>query len=131
MDRLTERNFDFTSNFVKSHLQSWSIAQALSKLQEYENLDEQGFLLRLPCKVGDTVYAITSPFNLGIDKEDELDVFECIVESIAFYRNGMSQLRLYYNGAFVGWLVRFADIGKTVFFTREEAEQALTVIQIN
>lgn len=30
------------------------------KLKEYKNLDEQGLLLRLPCKVGDTVYLIKS-----------------------------------------------------------------------
>ena len=31
---------------------------AYNKLAEYEDLDEQGLLLRLPCKVGDTVYRI-------------------------------------------------------------------------
>ena len=30
------------------------------KLKDYKNLDEQGLLLRLPCKVGDTVYLIKS-----------------------------------------------------------------------
>lgn len=52
MERLTEKNFNFTSDFVKSNLQSWSIAQALKKLQEYEDLEEQGRLLKLPCTVG-------------------------------------------------------------------------------
>ena len=33
---------------------------AYKKLAEYEDLDEQGLLLRLPCKVGDTVYLIKS-----------------------------------------------------------------------
>ena len=28
------------------------------KLKEYEDLEEQGLLLRLPCKVGDTVYHV-------------------------------------------------------------------------
>lgn len=27
-----------------------------NKLKEYEDLEEQGLLLKLPCKVGDTVY---------------------------------------------------------------------------
>ena len=30
-----------------------------TKLAEYEDLEEQGKLLKLPCKVGDTVYVIT------------------------------------------------------------------------
>ena len=32
------------------------------KLREYEDLEEQGLLLKLPCKVGDTVYSITRDF---------------------------------------------------------------------
>ena len=35
----------------------------------YEELEEQGRLLRLPCKVGDTVYVVTSPFNVFDDIE--------------------------------------------------------------
>ena len=31
-----------------------------SKLKNYKDLEEQGLLLRLPCKVGDTVYRIES-----------------------------------------------------------------------
>lgn len=34
------------------------IRNALYKLAEYEDLEEQGLLLRLPCNVGDTVYVI-------------------------------------------------------------------------
>lgn len=31
---------------------------AIAKLAAYESAEEQGLLLRLPCKVGDTVYLI-------------------------------------------------------------------------
>ena len=31
-------------------------------LAEYEDLEEQGLFLKLPCKVGDTVYSITRDF---------------------------------------------------------------------
>ena len=36
------------------------IRKVLRKLCEYEELEEQGLLLKLPCKVGDTVYLIKS-----------------------------------------------------------------------
>ena len=36
------------------------IRKVLRKLAEYEDAEEQGLLLRLPCKVGDTVYLIKS-----------------------------------------------------------------------
>ena len=34
------------------------INEAIKKLAHYEDLEEQGKLIELPCKVGDTVYAI-------------------------------------------------------------------------
>lgn len=37
MERLTEPGFNFTSDYVASHLQSYPIAQALAKLQAYED----------------------------------------------------------------------------------------------
>lgn len=37
MDRITIEGFNFTSDFVASNLQSYPIAQALKKLQEYED----------------------------------------------------------------------------------------------
>lgn len=40
MKRLTIKGFDFTTNFVASNLQSYPIAEALTKLQEYEDANE-------------------------------------------------------------------------------------------
>ena len=36
----------------------WAMAELREKLKYYEDLEEQGRLLVLPCKVGDTVYGI-------------------------------------------------------------------------
>lgn len=41
MERLTVKGFEFTSNYVASKLQSWSIAECLKKLQSYEDLEER------------------------------------------------------------------------------------------
>lgn len=101
MERLTERGFDFTSNFVKRDIDSWSIAQALKKLQNYEDAEEQGLLLRLPCKVGDTVWGL-----------------------IRF--SGGGRVPSWYELCrYTFTLSMFQEIGKTVFLTREEAESAL------
>lgn len=59
------------------------ISDALEKLADYEDLEEQGRLLKLPCKVGDTVWNY-SCFGLrdykvtymGFDK-DGLLYFDC------------------------------------------------------
>ena len=73
MERLTEKVFgfvqlkacgnDFCKETCAEHDEEKScknchIQKAFEKLAEYEDLEEQGLLLRLPCKVGDTVYRI-------------------------------------------------------------------------
>lgn len=73
------------------------------KLAKYEDLEEQGKLLKLPCAVGDTVYVLrldNAAYMMNNEKVWEIveDRFE----------------------------IRYFDcIGKTVFLTRKEAEQAL------
>lgn len=84
------------------------------KLYEYEDAEEQGLLLRLPCKVGDKVYIPGHQFPSKI---------------WGFSINGEGVFANYaeYEYSPISALGRFAikDIGKTVFLTREEAEQAL------
>lgn len=46
-----------TSRFFNK-LSRGKLDAAISKLCEYENAEEQGLLVRLPCKVGDTCYEI-------------------------------------------------------------------------
>ena len=67
------------------------------KCDEWVRAEEQGLLLRLPCKVGDTVYYI-----LGIPKETP-----CVIENCTFELSDIHR------------------IGKTLFLTQEEAEQKL------
>lgn len=67
-----------------------------------------------PCKVGDTVYS----FIQGIPVIYEGHVYEIIYNGhVCVYRGTRKG---YFTQAFSE-----DDIGKTVFFTREEAEQAL------
>lgn len=87
----------------------------LEALGKYEDLEEQGRLLRLPCKIGDTVYKITRNF---------ISEYKIISETIYPYSiqfNWQCTKGIYVN------LVGFADreIGETVFLTREEAEAKL------
>jgi hypothetical protein len=105
----------------------WAMAELREKLKRYEDSEEQGLLLRLPCKVGDTVYVVTSPFNVFDDIEyDENmkdEVYEAYVSSVSFYESG-EQYRIYAKATnhFIGAYFRECDFGKTVFLTREEAE---------
>ena len=67
MERLTER-YDITPDgesnvWVKNH----DYIQASEKLAEYEALEEQGLLVRLPVKIGDDIYRITSKANYDLN----------------------------------------------------------------
>lgn len=87
---------------------------AIQRLAEYEDAEEQGLLVRLPCKVGDTVWFI-SP--LASKKE----ITETIVEKIVVKEKGV-YMKLACN---VLYETSCKSIGKTVFFTHEAAEKAL------
>lgn len=101
-----------------------------NKLAELEDLEEQGRLLRLPCKVGDAVYVVTSPFNvfddIEYDENMKEEVYEAYVSSVSFYKSG-EQYRIYAKATnhFIGVYFRECDFGKTVFLTKEEAESKL------
>ena len=101
-----------------------------SKLKNYKDLEEQGLLLRLPCKVGDTIwdndfgktvgFEVTG-FSFGDMNEDycddEVKVFNQI---IVYYKNS--------NGSITGSFA-VSEIGKNVFLTQAEAEQRLKEIK--
>jgi hypothetical protein len=108
----------------------WAMADLRETLKYYEDLEEQGRLIKLPCKVGDVVYVVTSPFNVFDDIEyDENmkdEVYESYVSSITFYECG-EQYRIYAKATnhFIGAYFRECDFGKTVFLTKSEAEAKL------
>lgn len=134
MERLTKTYSDGTHGAAdnlpcgeNSYAYKGLLLEALGKC---EDLEEQGRLLRLPCKVGDAVYVVTSPFNVFDDIEyDENmkdEVYESYVFSVSFYESG-EQYRIYAKATnhFIGAYFRECDFGKTVFLAREEAEAKL------
>ena len=88
------------------------IYQAIQKLAEYENAEEQGLLLRLPCPIDTTVYNIT----WWDDVQEKVKV-----DGKTFYRtvykHKVSKSKFS--------LIDIYDFGKTVFLTKAEAEQKL------
>lgn len=75
---------------------------ALKEFNEYKTLEEQNRLLKLPCAVRDTVYAIYSI------SESRHIVYDFEIDALHLVLNVMNE-----------------EFGKTVFLTREEAEAAL------
>lgn len=88
------------------------------KLECYEDAEEQGLLLRLPCKVGTHIYIlnrywIAEGHITGIAECDDVDVacFNVYVDPDSYT------------------IVAFDEFGTTWFLTEEEAEAALQTMQ--
>lgn len=73
----------------------------LWKIKEYESLEEQNRLLKLPCKIGHRVYMI---YQFCGEGAWEIEEHKIRLEDLE-------------------------NIGKTVFLTREEAEAALKALE--
>lgn len=120
MERLTERerNVDGTGvakEEITDGLLKPFADKILTKLAVYEDLEEQGLLVRLPCKVGDIMFRI--------NKGAKNPVIELTVTQIDITTRS-------YNLEVIdrecGELMCFkSDIGRTIFLTREEAEKKL------
>ena len=106
----------------------------IGEFMYYYNMQKEGRLLEFPCKVGDTVYVITSPYNVDDCEENYRQppqIFECVIESISLYKCGARQYRAFFNNEFVAHYLNDDNFGKTVFLTREEAEAALERMNCN
>ena len=84
----------------------------LKELKQYKNLEEQGLLLRLPCKVGTSVYMVAQDCE-----GDALDCMRGDCEGCPYLYSFVEENK------FDAYMIE--DIGKTVFLTQAEAEQKL------
>ena len=97
------------------------VGEAVDKLAAYEDLEEQGLLLRLPCKVGDVVYYIQG----GYYKKPQYCKVKPIEVTEISLKNNRSGKNLDWAIIANGTRYKISSIGKTVFLTKAEAEAAL------
>lgn len=87
MERLSEKD-SYGDVYVKQH----DYVTASEKLAEYEDLEEQGLLLRLPCGIGADIYFIPSKTNYKLNilqgYPESNRVYHQNVEEIAFTQYG-------------------------------------------
>ena len=130
MERLTYRGTETMTEdgLIRPSYSEYPTRRIIERLAEYEDLEEQGLLLRLPCKVGDTVwdndyrksyaYTITGfSFGTGEDYIDE----PVSLKEVVYYCSD-------YSGSITGSFA-VSEIGKTVFITQAEAEQKLNEME--
>lgn len=124
-----EINKRFEADCIKDAEEHEQFAEWLEELKSYKEAEEQGLLVRLPVKIGDDIYRITSKANYDLNVLNGYKVNNRVyhqkVYSIVFSQSG--------------WLVQCdkdsiyapnvicvdVEYGKTWFLTREEAEKKL------
>ena len=121
MERLTERVNDGLimtkqdSGDNVSYYWDWDEEnfKVVEKLADYEDAEEQGLLVRLPCNVGDLVFIIDGE-NICRRKVKSIKILSTAIEistsDIIFHKE---------------------SFGETVFLTREEAEKKLEEMKNN
>ena len=104
------------------------IAQWLEELKEYKQLEEQGLLLKLPCKVGDIIYEVDEAILL----DDVIEPIKCKVTYILLKTEIHIDVEVI-EGHGIGstYTFKVEDFGKTVFLTKEEAEEKLKELNIS
>ena len=94
---------------------------AIEKLADYEDLEEQGLLMKLPVPLGTTVYTLSTIFDCIHDYDCKSDQkWKCKEDIPCEYEK-----RSYHIKETEFGFVMAHSIGETVFLTREEAEKKL------
>lgn len=157
MERLTNREYGENSCAVytsycdachNSDCHCGLVEDMVKKLADYEDLEEQGRLIKLPCKVGDTVYVDNTILPIeDMECYEDIDnkiplYFPARVVSFRFAKRNWMKIAVRAK-----WLHEWIDdetgpesdyieceknftillsmIGKTVFLTKSEAETKL------
>ena len=81
------------------------------EIERYKDLEEQGRLIELPCKVGDTVWEVDT---------EQYYYDEFMITDITITHHGIG-----FENPYMGLGFNLEDFGKTIFLTKEEAEVKL------
>lgn len=107
----------------------WAMADLREKLKYYEDAEEQGLLLRLPCKIGSDVYIVPSETNF------RMNIFEGFSKNNRVFHQKVALITFTENGWYMeGNIDRECGTCRTLqenkyketwFLSREEAEAKL------
>lgn len=125
----SDENGRLTNAGTKEAKQNVTMQEIVNKLAKYEDLEEQGRLLKLPCAVGDTVY---QHMIVGIDKEKRkpiYEIFEAIVFKYSFSSFGLCFWTETIDNGKHQNEVPLSAFNETVFLTRQAAEEKLVELE--
>lgn len=155
MERLTERNPLWIDDELWERAcepDCEEIDAVYRKLKDYEDAEEQGLLLRLPCKVGDTVYVDSTILPIkNMECYEDIDhkiplYFSARIVSFRFAKRNWMKIAVKakwlhewiddetgpesdYIDSEKKFTISLSGIGKTVFRTKAEAEAKLAEME--
>ena len=117
---------ELKENGAFTGLELAKLAIMQKELKKYKDLEEQGLLMRLPCKVGDTVYRVNAGAKQPIIPMTVSEIhFLCYKNERAVRFDAIGKEDMGES------CYRLEDIGRIVFLTREEAEKKLEEMKKN
>lgn len=129
-----ELNKQHEADYIKDAEEHEQLAEWLEELKSYKDLEEQGLLMRLPCKVGDDVYIIPSlsvyRLNIinGYEKLNKIyhqHVGTIVITAGHWYATSREEYGVYNEN-----VLNDIAFGTTWFLTREEAEKKLEEMKL-
>lgn len=120
MERLTERIANVPNGEFGVWVNRHDFISVTERLAAYEDAEKQGLLIRLPCKVGDTIYEVSY-------KNRKYIICEHIVNQFVYIAYRKPRIEIYCegeNGFLSSSITGQLDDG--LFLTREEAEAKLS-----
>lgn len=125
MERLTRRSANGTGVYATPSGEpiEWENNRhnVLQKLADYEDLEEQGRLIKLSCTTKDTVWHFCRELGQILEYKvyevtihSETPIYHCVAYSEGFPKDTLDEIS-----------VRTSEFGKSVFLTKSEAEARL------
>ena len=97
----------------------------IDRLRELAGADKDGRVVVLPCKVGDVMYKLFREYTECTSYQVRKDNYCCEGCMVPCDSREVTVIRAIQPNSLPEVVRYIEDIGKTVFFTREEAEKAL------
>ena len=117
----------YKANNIKAHIEPEFFNEVADRLEEYKELEEQGLLVKLPCKISGWMYDTSINFNAVTPiRTDEVIIYE--LNNKYYYHYNCCNFDAH-GDVYEEYEIDANDIGKTVFLTRAAAEEALEKIK--
>lgn len=110
---------DISLSFIKEYWEHRQVKEYLEELKRYRDLEEQGLLFRLPCKIGDTIYEVSY-------ENREFVIKEHIVKEFIYRAYRFPRIEIYCENE-NGFLAcnNIGKLDECLFLTKAEAKQKL------